>query len=49
MTITQPVRQSYSSKNTSINSKRLPAVYNKIKWSSFSGQTVLDIGAGKYT
>lgn len=49
MTIIQPVRQSYSSKNTSINSKRLPAIYNKIKWRSFSGQTVLDIGAGKYT
>lgn len=49
MTITQPVRQSYSSKNTSVNSKKLPAIYNKIKWRSFSGQTVLDIGAGKYT
>ena len=49
MTITQPVRQSYSSKNTSVNSKKLPAIYNKIKWHSFSGQTVLDIGAGKYT
>ena len=49
MTITQPVHQSYSSKNTSVNSKKLPAIYNKIKWRSFSGQTVLDIGAGKYT
>ena len=49
MKTTQPVRQSYSSKNTSVNSKKLPAIYNKIKWNSFSGQTVLDIGAGKYT
>lgn len=49
MKTTQIVHQSYSSKNTSVNSKKLPAVYNKIKWRSFSGQTVLDIGAGKYT
>ena len=43
------VQQSYSSKNTSINSKKLPAVYSKIKWQDFVGGTVLDIGAGKYT
>lgn len=41
--------QKYTSANTSVNSKRLPAIYNKIKWNLFRGGVVLDIGAGKYT
>lgn len=41
--------QQYTSANTSVNSKRLPAIYNKIKWNLFRGGVVLDIGAGKYT
>ena len=41
--------QKYTSANTSVNSKRLPAIYNKIKWNLFKGGVVLDIGAGKYT
>lgn len=37
--------QKYTSANTSINSKKLPKIYSKAK---FSG-TVLDIGCGRYT
>lgn len=33
---------------TSINSVKLPAVYNKIDWSKVSG-TVCDYGCGRYT
>lgn len=41
--------QQYTSANTSVNSKRLPAIYKKIKWELFEGGVVIDIGAGKYT
>ena len=41
--------QQYTSANTSVNSKHLPAIYKKIKWELFKGGVVVDIGAGKYT
>lgn len=37
--------QKYTSKNTSINSKRVPALFNKF---CFKGKSVLDYGCGKY-
>jgi len=37
-----------SSKMTSVNSVKLPAIYNKIDWSKVSG-TVCDYGCGRYT
>lgn len=40
--------QNYTSAETSINSKRLPAVYNK-KNIFKNGDSVLDYGCGKYT
>ena len=47
------VTQTYTSANTSVNSKRLPAIYKKIDWYRIKLQynklVVLDIGAGKYT
>lgn len=48
-TIISTTTQQYTSAKTSINSKRLPAIYNKIRWECFKGGVVLDIGAGKYT
>ena len=45
--------QTYTSANTSVNSKRLPAIYKKIDWyrikNYYGDLVVLDIGAGKYT
>ena len=45
--------QTYTSANTSVNSKRLPAIYKKIDWyrikNRYGDLIVLDIGAGKYT
>lgn len=52
--------QSITSKNTSINSRKLPAIYNRIKWeriikewrkshSRLYHPKVLDIGCGRYT
>lgn len=45
--------QTYTSANTSVNSKRLPAIYKKIDWNKiknyYGDLVVLDIGAGKYT
>lgn len=41
--------QQYTSKNTSINSTRLPIVYNKVNWNFFRDKILLDVGAGKYT
>ena len=40
--------QEYTSKDTSINSSKLPAIYNKINWNLFKNGKVLDIGAGKF-
>ena len=45
--------QTYTSANTSVNSKRLPAIYKKIDWNKLKvvkcgDLVVLDIGAGKY-
>ena len=37
--------QKYTSKNTSINSKKIPALFGKF---SFEGKSVLDYGCGKY-
>ena len=46
--------QKYSSKNTSINKDKLPAIYGKINWEAFKATKggvlkILDYGAGKYT
>ena len=46
--------QKYSSKMTSINSKRLPAIYHKINWERLKSEAnhpfprVLDYGCGRY-
>ena len=37
--------QKYTSKNTSVNSKKIPALFSKF---SFEGKSVLDYGCGKY-
>lgn len=42
------MNQTITSKNTSINSTKLPAVYNKIDWSKFSGIKMIDYGCGKF-
>lgn len=43
--------QKHSSANTSINTKRLPAVYNKVDWSRYTNSVddyyVVDIGCGR--
>ena len=36
-----------TSKNTSINTSKLPAIYKKIDWEQFRGQRVFDYGCGK--
>lgn len=45
--------QTYTSAGTSVNSKKLPAIYKKIDWGKIKNRygnlVVLDIGAGKYT
>lgn len=41
------MKQSVTSANTSINSKRLPAIYGKIRLNE--GDRVLDYGCGRYT
>jgi hypothetical protein len=46
--------QRFTSAKTSVNSKRLPAIYNKLDWEALRkdawrpNPVVLDIGAGKY-
>jgi len=43
------MNQKITSKNTSINSTKLPAIYNKINFSKFEKQyNVLDYGCGKF-
>lgn len=40
--------QKYTSKNTSVNTTKLPAVYNKVSWDKFPrGTIVFDWGCGK--
>lgn len=45
------MKQMHSSKNTSVNTTRLPAVYNKINWKHYShpidNYSIIDIGCGK--
>ena len=42
--------QKYTSKNTSVNTTRVPAVYNKVQWDKLpAGVKVLDWGCGKDT
>lgn len=42
--------QKYTSKNTSVNTTKLPAVYNKVCWDKLpEGARVLDWGCGKNT
>ena len=54
------MKQEFSSANTSINSTKLPAIYNKIDWKKvrnnwyethdeMSWPFVLDYGCGRYT
>ncbi len=44
------MKQRHSSKNTSINTTRLPAVYNKVDWSRYTNPVdnycIVDIGCG---
>ena len=42
------MNQTITSKNTSINSVKLPSVYNKIDFSKFGDLQVLDYGCGKF-
>ena len=46
-----PIIKIYSSKNTSINTTRLPAVYNKVDWSRYThpidNWCVIDFGCGR--
>lgn len=39
--------QLYSSKNTSVNTTKLPAIYNKIHWRRYMGHKVVDYGCGQ--
>jgi hypothetical protein len=42
--------QNYTSKNTSVNTTRVPAIYNKVRWDKLpEGVRVLDWGCGKDT
>ena len=43
--------QKFSSKNTSVNTKQLPAVYSKINWDKLPKHmlSVLDYGCGRDT
>ena len=42
--------QNYTSKNTSVNTPRVPAVYNKVHWDELPKDVrVLDWGCGKDT
>ena len=41
------MKQEFTSKNTSINTKKLPAIYNKIDWEKCRGKIVFDYGCGK--
>lgn len=52
------MEQKYSSKNTSINKSKLPAIYSKINWEKIAEEwqkksntkpIVLDYGCGRYT
>lgn len=48
------ITQAFTSKMTSINSSKLPAIYKKINWKHLSSTfdhipTVLDYGCGRYT
>ena len=40
--------QAMSSKNTSINSSKLPAIVKSIDWEQYRGQNVIDFGGGKF-
>jgi len=42
------MKQKYTSADTSINSKKLPAIYRMIKGRVTENETVLDYGCGKY-
>ena len=42
--------QTYTSANTSINSTKLPTIYNKINWHQaiLTNETIMDYGCGKF-
>ena len=44
------MKQKYTSRNTSVNSSKVPALFNKINWPVVNTKPfdVLDIGCGKY-
>ena len=44
-----PYMQTYSSKNTSINSTQYPYIYNHLNWDLLKGGVILDYGCGRYT
>lgn len=41
------VSQTYSSKNTSVNTKKIPYIFNHINWELFKGGRCLDYGSGQ--
>ena len=41
------MKQEFTSKNTSINTKKLHAIYNKINWDKIRGKKVFDFCCGK--
>ena len=41
--------QSFTSMDTSINSKKLPYIYSHINWEKLRGKEVIDYGCGRYT
>lgn len=44
------MKQNYTSKDTSINNKKAPAIYNKLnKLGLMNNSTIVDYGCGKYT
>lgn len=42
------MNQSISSKHTSVNKSKLPAIYSYIDWNKYKGSNILDYGAGKF-
>ena len=41
--------QTFTSMDTSINSKKLPYIYSHINWEKLRGKEVIDYGCGRYT
>lgn len=41
------MKQQFTSKNTSINTKRLPTIYSKLNLERLRDKTIFDYGSGK--